>query len=59
VSLFFQSAASTKDVTQDSVKKGKETIGTTLMSVTDTLLDITLIPIYTFLILYTEPISYF
>jgi predicted PurR-regulated permease PerM len=40
-----------EDVTQDSVKKGKETIGTTLMSVTDTLLDITLIPIYTFLIL--------
>jgi predicted PurR-regulated permease PerM len=40
-----------EDVTQDSVKKGKETIGTTLMSVTNTLLDITLIPIYTFLIL--------
>lgn len=40
-----------EDVTQDSVKKGKETIGTTIMSVTDTLLDITLIPIYTFLIL--------
>jgi predicted PurR-regulated permease PerM len=40
-----------EDVTQDSVKKGKETIGTTLISVTDTLLDITLIPIYTFLIL--------
>jgi predicted PurR-regulated permease PerM len=40
-----------EDVTQDSVQKGKETIGTTLMSVTDTLLDITLIPIYTFLIL--------
>ncbi|SEA29583.1 Predicted PurR-regulated permease PerM [Flavobacterium gillisiae] len=40
-----------EDVTQDSVKKGKETIGTTLISVTNTLLDITLIPIYTFLIL--------
>ena len=39
------------DVTQDSVKKGKETIGTTLLSVTDTILDLTLIPIYTFLIL--------
>ncbi|NDP28699.1 MAG: AI-2E family transporter [Flavobacterium sp.] len=40
-----------EDVTQDSVKKGKETIGTALISVTDTLLDLTLIPIYTFLIL--------
>jgi predicted PurR-regulated permease PerM len=40
-----------EDVTQDSVKKGKETIGTTLMSITDTILDLTLIPIYTFLIL--------
>lgn len=40
-----------EDVTQDSVKKGKETIGATLMSVTDTILDLTLIPIYTFLIL--------
>jgi predicted PurR-regulated permease PerM len=40
-----------EDVTQDSVKKGKETIGTTLLSVTDTILDLTLIPIYTFLIL--------
>lgn len=39
------------DVTQDSVKKGKETIGTTILSITDTILDITLIPIYTFLIL--------
>ena len=39
------------DVTQDSVKKGKDTIGTTLLSVTDTILDLTLIPIYTFLIL--------
>lgn len=40
-----------EDVTQDSVKKGKETIGTTLLSITDTILDLTLIPIYTFLIL--------
>lgn len=40
-----------EDVTQDSVQKGKETIGTALISVTDTLLDLTLIPIYTFLIL--------
>jgi predicted PurR-regulated permease PerM len=39
------------DVTEDSVKKGKETIGTTLLSVSGTLIDITLIPIYTFLIL--------
>lgn len=39
------------DVAEDSVKKGKETIGTTLSSVTDTLIDLTLIPIYTFLIL--------
>ena len=37
------------DVAEDSVKKGKETIGTTLSSVTDTLIDLTLIPIYTFL----------
>jgi predicted PurR-regulated permease PerM len=40
-----------EDVTQDSVKKGKETIGTTLIMVTDTILNIALIPIYTFLIL--------
>ena len=40
-----------EDVTQDSVQKGKETIGTTLISVTDTILDLILIPIYTFLIL--------
>ena len=39
------------DVAKDSVKKGKETIGTTLMSVSGTLIDLTLIPIYTFLIL--------
>ena len=40
-----------EDVTQDSVKKGKETIGTTILSVTNAILDLTLIPIYTFLIL--------
>jgi predicted PurR-regulated permease PerM len=40
-----------EDVAQDSVKKGKETIGTTLISVSNIILDITLIPIYTFLIL--------
>ncbi|MDG2433850.1 AI-2E family transporter [Flavobacterium sp.] len=39
------------DVAEDSVKKGKETIGTTLISVSGTLIDLTLIPIYTFLIL--------
>jgi len=39
------------NVTQDSVKKGTETIGTTLISVSDTIVDMTLIPIYTFLIL--------
>jgi predicted PurR-regulated permease PerM len=39
------------DVTQDSVQKGKNTLGTTIMSVTDTILNITLVPIYTFLIL--------
>ena len=40
-----------EDVTEDSVQKGKETIGTALISVTDTILDLILIPIYTFLIL--------
>jgi predicted PurR-regulated permease PerM len=40
-----------EDVAQDSVKKGKETIGTTLISLSNIILDITLIPIYTFLIL--------
>jgi predicted PurR-regulated permease PerM len=40
-----------EDVTQDSVKKGKETIGTAILSVTDTILNLALIPIYTFLIL--------
>jgi predicted PurR-regulated permease PerM len=39
------------EVTLDSVKKGKETIGTTLLSITNTILDLTLIPIYTFLFL--------
>lgn len=38
-------------VAQDSVKKGTEKIGTTLLSVTDTIVNMTLIPIYTFLIL--------
>lgn len=37
--------------TEDSMQKGKELIGTTLMSFTDTLMNLTLIPIYTFLIL--------
>lgn len=37
--------------TEDSMEKGKELIGTTLMSFTDTLVNLTLIPIYTFLIL--------
>jgi predicted PurR-regulated permease PerM len=37
--------------TEDSMEKGKEIIGTTLMSFTDTLLNLILIPIYTFLIL--------
>ena len=37
--------------TADSMEKGKEMIGSTLMSFTDTLVNLTLIPIYTFLIL--------
>lgn len=37
--------------TEDSMAKGKELLGTTLMSFTDTLLNMTLVPIYTFLIL--------
>ena len=37
--------------TKDSVEKGKEILGTTLMSFTDTLLNVVLVPIYTFLIL--------
>lgn len=36
---------------QDSIQKGKEIIGTTLLSFTDTLLNIVLVPIYIFLIL--------
>lgn len=39
------------DVTKDSVKKGKESMATTLISVTDTITNIILVPIYTFLIL--------
>ena len=37
--------------TEDSMEKGKELLGTTLASFTDTILNIILIPIYTFLIL--------
>ena len=37
--------------TEDSMEKGKEMIGTTLMSFTDTLINLILIPIYVFLIL--------
>ncbi|SHG85667.1 Predicted PurR-regulated permease PerM [Flavobacterium fluvii] len=48
---FWEQRKYIEDVTQDSVEKGKETIGTTILSVTDTILDLTLIPIYTFLIL--------
>ena len=40
-----------EDATNDTVKSGKEIIGSTLMSFTDTLLNLTLIPIYMFLIL--------
>ncbi len=40
-----------EDVTENSVKKGKESIGTTLLSVTDTIMNLALIPIYIFLIL--------
>ncbi|MDI1255797.1 MAG: AI-2E family transporter [Flavobacterium sp.] len=39
------------DATNDTMKNGKEIIGNTLMSFTDTLLNLTLIPIYMFLIL--------
>jgi predicted PurR-regulated permease PerM len=39
------------DATADSFQKGKGLIGSTLMSFSDTLLNITLIPIYMFLIL--------
>jgi len=38
-------------VTKDSVKNGTGTIGTALISITDLLLDCTIIPIYTFLFL--------
>lgn len=40
-----------EDATNDTVKSGKEIIGSTLLSFTDTLLNLTLIPIYMFLIL--------
>lgn len=40
-----------EDATNDTVKSGKEILGSTLMSFTDTLLNLTLIPIYMFLIL--------
>lgn len=40
-----------ENATNDTVKSGKEIIGSTLMSFTDTLLNLTLIPIYMFLIL--------
>ncbi len=39
------------DAAKDSMSKGKELIGSTLLSFTDTMLTMTLIPIYTFLIL--------
>jgi predicted PurR-regulated permease PerM len=39
------------DATKNSIEKGKEMLGTTLLSFTDTLVALTLIPIYTFLIL--------
>jgi predicted PurR-regulated permease PerM len=39
------------DARKDSIEKGKEIIGTTLLSFTDVLMNLTLIPIYTFLIL--------
>jgi predicted PurR-regulated permease PerM len=40
-----------KDATDDTVKSGKEILGTTLLSFTDTLVNAMLIPIYMFLIL--------
>lgn len=40
-----------ESATDDSMEKGKEIIGSTLLSFTDTILNIILIPIYTFLIL--------
>lgn len=39
------------NVTKDSVKNGNATIGTALISITDLLVDCTIIPIYTFLFL--------
>lgn len=39
------------NVTKDSVQNGKATIGSALISITDLLLDFTIIPIYTFLFL--------
>ena len=39
------------DATQDTLKQGKSAIGSTLMSFTDIALSVTLVPIYTFLIL--------
>lgn len=39
------------DATKDSMQSGKEIVGSTLMSVTDMLINLTLIPIYIFLIL--------
>jgi predicted PurR-regulated permease PerM len=40
-----------QDVKQDSMKSGGKALGSTLISLTDVLADLTLIPIYTFLIL--------
>lgn len=40
-----------EDATNDTVRSGKEILGSTLLSFTDTLLNLTLIPIYMFLIL--------
>jgi predicted PurR-regulated permease PerM len=40
-----------EDATNDTVKSGKEILGSTLLSFTDTILNLTLIPIYMFLIL--------
>lgn len=39
------------NVTKDSVQNGKATIGTAILSISDLLLDCTIIPIYTFLFL--------
>ena len=48
---FWEQRKYMEEVTEDSVQKGKDTIGTALISVTDTILDMILIPIFTFLIL--------